>query len=126
MFLFSLSLSTVNLFTSIVFDSVFPFPPIYVKIPEEEKEIYPAYPKSSEKNGDFVNRIMNSKAFEPQNAEEKSFFEETSFEISNLKTLGLLSYRAIIPFSPYFLPYFYLLFTYYLFIFLLQNIKKNK
>ena len=66
-------------------------PPAYFKnIPEEE--IYPAYPKSSEKNVDFINRIMNSKAFEPQNEEEKRFFEETSFEISNLKTLGLLSY----------------------------------
>ena len=72
-------------------------PPAYFKnIPEE---IYPAYQmkrninkKSNEKNIDFVNRIMNSKAFEPQNKEEKSFFEETSFEISELKTLGLLSY----------------------------------
>ena len=67
-------------------------PPIYVKIPEEEKEVYPAYPKSSEKNGDFVDRIMNSKAFEPRNEKEKDFFEETSIEISNLTTTELLSY----------------------------------
>ena len=67
-------------------------PPTYVKIPEEENKIYLAYPKSSEKNGDFVNRIINSKEFEPQNEEEKDFFEDTSTEISELKTLGLLLY----------------------------------
>ena len=67
-------------------------PPAYFKTPEEEKEIYPAYPKSNEKNVDFINRIMNSKAFEPQNEKERDFFEDTSFEISELKTLGLLSY----------------------------------
>ena len=67
-------------------------PPTYVKTPEEEKEIYPAYPKSNEKNVDFINRIMNSKTFDPQNKEEIKFFQETLFEITNLKTLGLISY----------------------------------
>ena len=67
-------------------------PPTYVKTPEEEKELYPAYPKSSEKNGDFVNRIMNSKEFEPQTENEKDFFEDTLYEISELTTLGLLLY----------------------------------
>ena len=42
-------------------------------------------PKSNEKNVDFINRIMNSKAFEPQNEKERDFFEDTSFEISELK-----------------------------------------
>ena len=67
-------------------------PPAYVKTPEKENEIYPAYPKSNEKNIDFVNRIMNSKEFEPQTENEKDFFEDTLYEISELTTLGLLLY----------------------------------
>ena len=59
--------------------------------PEEEKEIK-LYPKSNERNAEFVTRIMNSKSFEPENEEEEKMLEDTFLEVSELKTLGLLSY----------------------------------
>ena len=56
-----------------------------------EKDIIP-YPKSSENNNDFINRIMNSKPFQAANEEETKFLEDTHIEIAGLKTLGLLLY----------------------------------
>ena len=56
-----------------------------------EQDIIP-YPKSNENNNDFINRIMNSKSFKPENEEENKFLEDTHIEIAGLKTLGLLLY----------------------------------
>ena len=56
-----------------------------------ELDIIP-YPKSNENNNDFINRIMNSKSFQPGNEEETKFLEDTHIEIAGLKTLGLLLY----------------------------------
>ena len=58
---------------------------------EEEEEIKP-YPKTREKNAEFVTRIMNSKSYEPENKEEEEMQQETILEISQLKTLGLQLY----------------------------------
>ena len=56
-----------------------------------EQDITP-YPKSNENNSDFINRIMNSKSFQPGSEEETKFLEDTHIEIAGLKTLGLLLY----------------------------------
>ena len=56
-----------------------------------EQDIIP-YPKSNENNNDFINRIMNSKSYQPDNEEEIKFLEDTNIEIAGLKTLGLLLY----------------------------------